>query len=108
MEGLSPADADLVGVAIDDLTGRLEIEPDDITLVTFERLTWRDGSLGCPKPGMMYTQALVEGWRAILEADGVQYAYHAGRDDVPFLCENPATKPSPGPGVTLTIPSDES
>jgi hypothetical protein len=29
---------------------------------------WNDGSLGCPEPGMMYTQALVNGYWLIIEA----------------------------------------
>ncbi len=107
MDGLTPAESDIVTAAIDDLVGRLDVEPASITLADFERVTWSDGSLGCPQPGMMYTQALVEGSRTILEAGGVTFAYHAGRDDDPFLCEKPS-KPSLGPGATLTTPSDES
>ncbi|MEJ7720727.1 MAG: hypothetical protein WKF58_09900 [Ilumatobacteraceae bacterium] len=45
-------------------------------MVTDERVTWRDGSLGCPKQGELYTQALVPGRRVILRAGGSELAYH--------------------------------
>ena len=52
-------------------------------------MTWRDGSIGCPEPGMNYTQALVPGIRVVLELDGARYEYHAGGARSIFLCENP-------------------
>ena len=52
--------------------------PRAITVVSTDEVTWRDGSIGCPEPGMNYTQALVPGVRVVLELDGVRYEYHAG------------------------------
>jgi len=72
-----------------DLAGRLGVQPGQITLVSSEEVTWPDGSLGCPQPGMHYTQALVDGTRIILAAGGKQYNYHAGGRRGPFLCTNP-------------------
>ena len=54
-----------------------------------EEVTWKDGSLGCAERGSMYTQALVDGQRIVLEADGSRYEYHSGADGSPFLCEEP-------------------
>jgi hypothetical protein len=48
-------------------------------IVTSDAVTWRDGSLGCPAPGMMYTQALVPGWRVRIAAGGTTWEYHADR-----------------------------
>ena len=59
------------------------------TVVSSDEVTWRDGSLGCPEPGMFYTQALIPGTRTILEVAGKQYHYHSGGNRAPFLCENP-------------------
>jgi hypothetical protein len=106
MDGVSPAESDIVAAAIADLAERLGVQADAITLVEFERVTWRDGSLGCPEPGMLYTQALVEGSRTLLSVDDATYAYHAGEDDRPFLCENPVL--DPGRGALPTPPSGES
>ncbi len=58
-------------------------------VVAVEAVTWRDGSLGCAKPGTMYTQALVEGQRITLAVGDEEYAYHSGGDRDPFLCEDP-------------------
>ena len=57
--------------------------------MSVEEVTWRDGSIGCPEPGMNYTQALVPGIRVVLELDGRRYEYHAGGGRSIFLCENP-------------------
>jgi len=72
-----------------DLAKRLSVDAARVTLVSSEEVTWSDGSLGCPEPGMMYTQALVPGARIILEVDGTQYNYHSGANRAPFLCEHP-------------------
>jgi hypothetical protein len=100
MDELPSADAAIVAAAVDDLAERLAVATEAVELVEFERVTWNDGSLGCPQPGMMYTQALVDGSRTVLEVDGVTYDYHAGKDDKPFLCENPKLKPGSDPPAT--------
>jgi hypothetical protein len=76
--------------AVLDLAGRLGIAPEAIDVVVAEAVTWRNGSLGCPEPGMAYTQALVNGFRVVLGVDGVDYAYHSGRGRPPFYCATPA------------------
>jgi hypothetical protein len=75
--------------AIADLAQRLGIDETDITVTSEDEVTWRDGSVGCPEPGMMYTQALVPGRRLILTAGGQDYAYHSGQGAY-FYCEKPA------------------
>lgn len=69
-----------------DLAMHLDVGEASIEIVSTEQVTWSDGSLGCPEPGMFYTQALVEGTRIILEHDGRFFAYHSGADNEPFLC----------------------
>ncbi|MDH3463085.1 MAG: hypothetical protein OEM32_05605, partial [Acidimicrobiia bacterium] len=51
--------------------------------------TWTDGSLGCPEPGMSYTQTLVDGWQVLLQVGERLFDYHAGADGIPFLCASP-------------------
>jgi hypothetical protein len=94
----------VVDAALTDLSQRLGIVENQVEVRSFARVTWSDGSLGCPKPGEVYTQALVEGSRVILAHDGDTYDYHAGSDDEPFLCEKPNI--SSGPGVTVPTPTD--
>lgn len=93
-----PREDSLSALAVTDLASRLGIPERDIEVLTEENVTWRDGSLGCPRPGMMYTQALVEGSRIVLRADGRDYSYHSGAGRAPFYCENPVS-PAAGPSA---------
>ncbi len=92
---------DAAAAAIADLAGRIGVEPSAVTVVSDGRVTWRDGSTGCPKPGMAYTQALVPGRRLILESGGERFAYHAGRSGPLTYCATPDPDGSApeGPGT---------
>lgn len=83
-----PELAAVVEKSITDLANRLEVEETSVAVVTAKEVTWPDGSLGCPEPGKVYTQALVDGSRVVLEHDGTRYSYHAGADDRPFRCDS--------------------
>ncbi len=81
----NPGD-DPVAFAVADLAHRLGVPDSTIALVERHEVVWRDGSLGCPQPGMVYSQALVDGSKIVLEAGGVSYDYHQGGGRPPFLC----------------------
>ena len=49
--------------------------PSGIQVVQATATTWNDGSLGCPERGVMYTQALVDGYHVIVEANGQKLDY---------------------------------
>jgi hypothetical protein len=85
----SPGLSSLVSKAMGDLAQRLGIDPDQIDLVELKPVVWPDGSLGCPQPGMEYTQVPVEGLLIRLQAGGRVYEYHSGGGQAPFLCEHP-------------------
>ncbi|MBI4527699.1 MAG: hypothetical protein HY695_28215 [Deltaproteobacteria bacterium] len=91
-ESMSPqaAEGPAARAAKMDLAKRIGVDEDKIKVVRYEEVTWRDGSLGCPRPGMAYTQALVNGTLIELEASGRLYRYHSGGRRPPFLCENPS------------------
>jgi hypothetical protein len=78
----------VVEKALADLAGAIKVSRNEITVVSAEALTWPDGSLGCPKPDVFYSQALVDGSRVLLAVGGRLYDYHAGSDGKPFLCES--------------------
>lgn len=67
---------DLLEAILADAQSRLSTEA-SITVIRDQAVTWSDGSLGCPEPGMMYTQALVSGYWVILDADGQTLDYRA-------------------------------
>jgi hypothetical protein len=67
---------------------------------TSEDVTWSDGSLGCPRPGLMYTQALVPGWRLVVRHDGRERIYHASRRGQWLQCPaGRAVRPVPGAAI---------
>jgi hypothetical protein len=59
---------------------------DALVVTSAEPVTWPDGSLGCPQPGMMYTQALVPGYRIRVRAGNDLLDYHASRRGSFVLC----------------------
>ncbi len=82
--------ARLVQQARDDLAKRLGIPSDQIELFEYKSVQWPDGSLGCPTPGMEYTQVMVDGFLIRFLAQGKLFNYHGGGQRPPFLCENPS------------------
>lgn len=84
------ADEPEVQTAVEDLATRLGVEVADIAVGPLEEVTWPDGSIGCPQPAQMYTQALVDGTRLILVVDGTDYAYHAGGGQALTYCAIPS------------------
>jgi hypothetical protein len=79
----------ILDVAMDDLVAQTGADPAAVTVVSAEQVAWPDGSLGCPQPDMMYTQAIVEGYRLILEVDGQTYDYHFSDAGTFVLCDIP-------------------
>jgi hypothetical protein len=84
-----PDHSDRVNRAIADLATSTGADPAVIVVVSEEGVTWRDGSLGCPQPGMVYTQALVGGYRIVLRVHGKEVTYHGRTGKPPFRCDNP-------------------
>lgn len=71
-----------------DAVDRTGVPPAAVVTVRAQAMTWPDGSLGCPEPGVVYTQALVAGYWVELDADGTLLDYRVGRNDVFTLCED--------------------
>lgn len=61
--------------------------------VTLHDVVWSDGSLGCPRPGMMYTQALVPGWRVVVGDGRTEWIYHASRAGAWLRCPAGGAQP---------------
>jgi hypothetical protein len=56
----------------------------DPTVVSAQAMTWNDGAWGCPEEGMMYTQALVEGFQVVVEVNGEEFDYRSDGRSVRF------------------------
>ena len=98
LEGSQPMPPQ-VNEAINNLAATLNVTADEIEVVSVEMVVWPDGTYGCPKPGMMYTQVLQDGLRIRLAAGGVVYQYHSGGGRTPFLCNDPAKPAPPGSNI---------
>ncbi len=81
-----------------DLASRLGLDENAIQISGATPVNWRSGALGCPKPGMSYTDVLVPGILIYLRVGNNAYRYHAIPNGQPFYCpsersEPPATAP---------------
>lgn len=76
----------MVAAAMDDAMRRTKLDRSRLEVVSAEHVTWTDGSLGCPHPDLMYTQALVPGYRIRIKAGSEVLDYHAGKRGPPVLC----------------------
>lgn len=86
-QGVPPA---VLQAAVADAAPRAGVDPGAVTVVSAEPVTFPNGGLGCPEPGMMYTDVLTPGYRVVVEAGGRQYDYRAGaKGGAVRWCENP-------------------
>jgi hypothetical protein len=83
----------LIRAVSDDAARRSGVDPARVRVLEAGAVTWSDGSLGCPEPDRMYTQALVPGYRVRVEAGGQQFDYHAGARGTWRLCPAERARP---------------
>lgn len=76
----------LTDAALDEAVRRTGLDRTQLKVVRAESVTWGDGSLGCPQPGMSYTQALVPGYRIVVRAGAEMLDFHASRRGQLVLC----------------------
>lgn len=69
---------------------QLQASPGDFTVVTVEPTQWSDSSLGCRKPGSMYTQVISNGYTVVLERAGKRHQVNVSGSRA-VMCE-PATR----------------
>lgn len=81
-----------------DAAQRSGLDASRLVVQPAESVTWSDGSMGCPQPGRMYTQALVPGWRVRIQAGDQTLHYHASRGGNWIFC--------PAGRVKAPLPSD--
>jgi hypothetical protein len=79
---------EIVAAVVADAAERTGAAEDAIDVVAAMQMTFSDGSLDCPEPGMLYTQALVDGYHVILDAGGEELDYRITADGGFRLCES--------------------
>lgn len=95
--GSSPTSGDEPGDYLDaviaDAAQRAGVPPAEVQVERNQAVQWRDGSLGCPEPGMAYTQAIVDGYWVELLAGGERYDYRLDHRGNFRLCEQALRTP---------------
>jgi hypothetical protein len=68
-----------VDAALQDAAGRLSLATGagDMHVQQVDARQWPDSSLGCPRPGVMYSQIVTPGYLIVISAAGKQLEYHA-------------------------------
>jgi hypothetical protein len=79
---------------------------EDLAVLRAEAVTWNDGSLGCPEPGMMYTQATVNGYWVVIKSGSQEFDYRAAASGFFTLCEQGLPRPVTSPGSDTSTPSE--
>ena len=85
-----------------DLISTQNVAQEAITVTKAESIIWNDGSLGCPQPGEVYTQATVPGYWIVLAANGQNYDYHAAENGTFILCQNNLPSSPPVVGTPIS------
>ena len=76
----------LIRTVSDDAARRSGVDASRVRVIEAGAVTWSDGSLGCPEPDRMYTQALVPGFRIRIQAGSRLLVYHANARGNWVLC----------------------
>lgn len=76
----------VVDKALDDAATQTGLARDLLEVMSADAVIWPDGSLGCPRPDVVYTQAPVPGYRVRIRADGAILDYHANARGLLTLC----------------------
>lgn len=63
--------------AVDAEAVRAGVAPQAVEVAGYADVIWTDGSLGCPQPGMAYSQGLVPGHQLVLRVGDKLASYHA-------------------------------
>ena len=89
-----------VDAALADAARATGLPASQLKVIEAAAVTWPDGSLGCPQPDRMYTQALVPGWRVRIQAGEQVLDYHGSKRGGMVLCPaGRAQPPVPGRGL---------
>lgn len=92
------APAELLNAIKSDLSALTGVATDEILVIRDQATVWSDGSLGCPQPGILYTQALVNGYWVVLQVGEEEYDYRAAESGYFFRCESGGFSPISPPG----------
>jgi hypothetical protein len=83
----------ILGPIISEAAKLAKVSAEQVVIVRAESALWNDGSLGCPEPGMVYTQAVVNGYWVVIKAAGETYDFRVGPRGSFRLCPTGQGRP---------------
>ncbi len=86
---IGEAPRELVDAILADVAKQSGADTAALEVVQAEARRWNSGALGCPEPGQMYTQAIVDGYQVVIGLGGDRYDYRATADGYFRLCRGP-------------------
>jgi hypothetical protein len=75
-----------VNAALQDAATQAGVPVSALRVEQVEATEWRDASLGCPRPGVMYAQVLTPGFKIVISGGGKQFEYHSDEGSRVVLC----------------------
>ena len=87
----------ILGPIISEAAKLAKVSAEQVVIVRAESALWNDGSLGCPEPGMVYTQAVVNGYWVVIKAAGETYDFRVGPRGSFRLCPTGQGRPPSQP-----------
>jgi hypothetical protein len=70
-----------------DAAAHLGVSVADVRVERVEARQWPDSSLGCPRPGVMYSQIVTPGFLIIISGGGKTLEYHTDARARVVLCQ---------------------
>ena len=83
---VDPIASELVQLAQRRVAQQLDLPLRRVMLIAARPYLWQDTSLGCPQPGQVYTDVQIPGYRIVVGAGDMSFAFHSDSEQL-FPCE---------------------
>lgn len=83
----SPEAAPVANLVLQDASQRLGVPVDQLRLERLDPRQWPDSALGCPQPGLLYSQIVTPGYIMLVAGAGKQLEYHTDMHTHIALCQ---------------------
>jgi len=85
-QGAIDLPASIIDPVVADIARLASVPVGGVTVQSATFVTFPDGGLGCPLPGMAYTQVVVDGYKIVAVAAGTTYDYRGTGPGTFRLC----------------------
>ena len=83
----SPESPPSVRAALADAAQHIGVPVDQLRVEQLQATQWPDSALGCPRPGMMYSQIVTPGYLVVISGAGKLLEYHTDAGSRVVLCK---------------------